>query len=228
MNLVSNLLREAIKRDSMTPQYRWVVKAQFTSHTFRLGLQGMLYYTFLWCFSLMATTSFPRMSFPYLNLVSPMCSIDIGNVCQLINFHTDLKCSVHNVNLKWHPLVFKWESVWFVWNIMSRSSQLVVNTSPNDFMIDWWLHKRIITWGLHNFSCFCVVLFCLVWVFFGGGGGVCGFSSHSRTVHSYGEVTITGEGLQIFIYYHFSNSETLRFSGLKISHDDHIIKPTTG
>ena len=171
MNLASNLLREAIKRDSMTPQYRWVVKAQFTSHTFRLGLQGMLYYTFLWCFSLMATTSFPRMSFPYLNLVSPMCSIDIGNVCQLINFHTDLKCSVHNVNLKWHPLVFKWESVWFVWNIMSRSSQLVVNTctSPNDFM----LHKRIITWGLHNFSCYvlcCFVLFCLGF-FFGGGGG---------------------------------------------------------
>ena len=82
---------------------------------------------------------------------------------------------------------------------------------------------------LFVFLC-CVVLFCLVWVFFGGGMClfVCGFSSHSRTVHSYGEVTITGEGLQIFIYYHFSNSETLRFSGLKISHDDHIIKPTTG
>ena len=72
-------------------------------------------------------------------------------------------CSVHNVNLKWHPLVFKWENLWFVWNIMSRSSQLVVNTSPSDFMIDWWLHKRTITWGLHNFSSFfCVVL---VWVF---------------------------------------------------------------
>ena len=28
---------------------------------------------------------------------------------------------------------------------------------------------------------------------------VCGFTSHSRIVHSYGDVTITGEGLQILI-----------------------------
>ena len=33
-----------------------------------------------------------------------------------------------------------------------------------------------------------------VWLF------VCGFMSHSRTFHSNREVTITGEGLQIFIY----------------------------
>ena len=35
---------------------------------------------------------------------------------------------------------------------------------------------------------------CVVWMF------VCGFSSHSRIFHSYGDVTISGEGLQFLIY----------------------------
>ena len=33
-----------------------------------------------------------------------------------------------------------------------------------------------------------------------GPGSAFGFSSHSRIIHSYGDVTIAGEGLQILIY----------------------------
>ena len=36
-----------------------------------------------------------------------------------------------------------------------------------------------------------------VWFFFFGGGCL---SSHSRIIHTYGDVTITGEGLQILTY----------------------------
>ena len=43
-------------------------------------------------------------------------------------------------------------------------------------------------------------LFCFVFVivFFGGGGG--GGLSQSKIFHSYGDVTMTGEGLQILTY----------------------------
>ena len=42
------------------------------------------------------------------------------------------------------------------------------------------------------------VLFCFCYCFLGGGGG--GGLSQSKIFHSYGDVTMTGEGLQILTY----------------------------